>query len=154
MSILIVALVILYFLVKKGVVPINIVPGARTLYTGYVKIEPISLSDIKIKLEEQGCHANDYKGETINLCTYQETAISYENKNGIVIHPYGFGWGPISFSLTEDKLWDTKDISGPPDSNKFKEAVRQDVNTIGNIVQIRENSWEITEIKYPWMVIY
>ena len=135
----------------KGVVLINIVPGARTLYTGYVKIEPMSLSDIKTKLEEQGCHS---KGETANRCSYQETTVSYEKKNGLVIYPHGHGWGPISFSLTEDKLWDSKDIPGPPNPDKFKEEVREDVSAIGNIVQIKENSWKITETKYPWTVIY
>jgi hypothetical protein len=149
-----VALIVLYFLVMKGVVPINIVPGARTMYTGYVKIESMSLPDIKTKLEEQGCHANDYKGETTNPCRYQETTVSYEKKNSLVIYPYGYGWGPISFSLTEDKLWDSKDIPGPPNPDKFKEEVRQDVSAIGNIVQIKENSWKITETKYPWTVIY
>jgi len=153
-GIIVVALIVLYFLVMKGAVPINIVPGARTLYTGYVKIEPMSLSDIKTKLEEQGCHGNDYKGETTNPCRYQEANVSYENKNGIIVHPHGFGWGPLSFSLTEDKLWDSKDIPGPPDPNKFKEEVRQDVSAIGNIVQIKESSWKITETKYPWTVLY
>ena len=153
-GIIVVALLVLYFLVMKGAVPINIVPGARTMYTGYVKIEPMSLSDIKTKLEEQGCHTNDYKGETTNRCRYQETNVSCEKKNGLVIYPHGYGWGPISFSLTEDKLWDSKDIPGPPNSDKFKEEVRQDVSAIGNIVQIKENSWKITETKYPWTVIY
>ena len=153
-GIIVVALIVLYFLVMKGAVPINIVPGARTLYTGYVKIEPMSLSDIKTKLEEQGCHGNDYKGETANLCRYREANVSYENKNGIIVHPHGFGWGPLSFSLTEDKLWDSKDIPGPPEPNKFKEEVRQDVSAIGNIVQIKESSWKITETKYPWTVLY
>ncbi len=41
--------IVLYLLVIKGVVPINTVPGARTMYTGYVRIEPTSLSEIKIK---------------------------------------------------------------------------------------------------------
>ena len=153
-GILIAALVILYFLVMKGVVPINIVPGARTLYTGYVKIEPMSLDDIKTKLEAQGCHGNDYRDETTSRCRYQETTVSYENKNGIIVHPHGFGFGPLSFSLTEDKLWSVKDIGGPPNPDKFKEEVRQDVSAIGNIVQIKENTWEITETKYPWTVVY
>lgn len=156
LGIIVIGLTVLYFLVMKGVVPINIVPGARTMYTGYVKIEPISLSDIKTKLEAQGCHGNDYKGDITNgnPCRYQETTVSYEKKIGIVIHPHGFGWGPLSFSLTEDKLWNTKDISGPPNPDKFKAEVRQDVSAIGNIVQIKENTWKITETKYPWTVIY
>ena len=78
----------------------------------------------------------------------------FEKKIGVEIHPNGFGWGPISFYLTEDKLWDTKDIPGSPDPDKFKEEVRKDISAIGNIVQIKENSWKITETKYPWTVIY
>ena len=159
LGILIVGAIILYFLVMKGIVPINIVPinivpGARTLYTGYVKIEPMSLADIKTKLEAQGCHGNDFKGETTNPCRYSEGNVSYENKNGIIVHPHGFGWGPLSFSLTEDRLWDTKDIPGPPNPDKFKEEVRQDVSAVGNMVQIKENTWKITETKYPWTVLY
>ena len=134
--------------------PTNIVPNARTLYTGYVNIEPISLSNLKTKLEENGCHTNDFKDEGINPCRYRETNVSYENKNGIVVYPHGYGFGPMSFSLTENKLWDTKDIPGSPDPDKFKAEVRQDVSAIGNIVQIKENSWKITETKYPWDVVY
>ncbi|MFA5023974.1 MAG: hypothetical protein WC523_03410 [Patescibacteria group bacterium] len=154
LGIIIVGLIILFFLVKRDVAPVDVVPGARTLYTGYVKIEPISLTNIKSRLEAQGCHEQDFKGEKTNPCSYAETTISYEKKSGIVVHPYGFGWGPLSFSLTEDKLWNTKDIPGSPDAEKFKEEVRQDVNAIGNIVQIKENTWKITETKYPWTVIY
>lgn len=154
LGILVVALMIFYFLVIRDVAPVNIVPSARTLYTGYVKIEPISLFDIKTKLEEQGCRIDNYKGETKNPCRYQETIVSYEKKNGIVVYPHGFGWGPLSFSLTENKLWNIKDIPGPPNPDKFKEKVRQDINAIGNIVQIKENSWKIIETEYPWDVIY
>ena len=155
LGILVVGLIILYFLVICGVVPVNIVPGARTLYTGYVKIESTTLAEIKAKLEAQSCHGPDYKGErTNNPCNYQEGIISYEKKNGIIVSPHGYGWGPLSFSLTEDKLWDTKDIDGPPNPDKFKEEVRQDVSAVGNIVQIKEDTWKITETKYPWTVFY
>ena len=51
-GILIATLVILYFLIMRGVVHVNIVPDARTLYTGYVKIERVSLPDIKTNLEK------------------------------------------------------------------------------------------------------
>jgi|GEM_PF-5394599 len=153
-GILIVALTTLYMLVMKGVVPIDFSPGARTMYTGYVHIEPVSLSDIKTQLEKQGCHTINHDPETIDSCFYQETNIYYENKNGFVIYPHGQGFGPISFSLTEDTLWDNKDILGPPRSSAFKEAVRQDVQAIGNIVKIKENSWKITEMEYPWTAIY
>ncbi len=80
--------------------------------------------------------------------------MSYEDKSGLVIYPHGYGWGPTSFSLTEDILWNSKDIPGHPNPDKFKAKVRQDVSDIGNIIQLKENSWEITETKYPWTVIY
>lgn len=153
-GILVVALTALYFLVMKGIVPVNVIPGARTLYEGYVEIETISLSEIKAKLEEQGCHINDYKGEATSRCRYQETVVPFDKKNGVVIYPNGFGWGPISFYVTENKLWDTKDIPGSPNLDKFKEEVRRDVDAIGDIVRIKENSWKITETKYPWTAIY
>ena len=156
LGIIIIAFVVLYFLVMRGMLSINIFPGARTLHVGYVKIEPISLSDIKTKLEKQGCHTNDYRGERISPCVYEETIISYENekKNGIRIYPNGYGFGPLYFSLTEDKLWNITDFLGPPDPDKFKESTRRDVGAIGNIVQIKENSWKITKTKYPWTVVY
>ena len=133
--------------------PVNI-EGARTLYNGYVEIEPISLSEIKTKLEGQGCHTNDYKGERTNFCIYRETEVPYFKEVGIEIYPHGPGFGPISFYVTQNKLWADKDISGSPNPENFKEAVRQDVKDIGNIVKIRENSWKITKMEYPWTVIY
>jgi hypothetical protein len=152
---LIVAFGALYFLVVKSVVKINIFPNARTLYTGYVKIEPISLSDIKVKLEAQGCRTQDYKGETVSSCRYRDVEkIPFEKKTGIAIYPYGFGWGPMSFYITEDTLWDVQDILGSPRREKFEQEVMQDISAIGGIVQIKEGSWKITELKYPWTVSY
>ncbi len=150
-GIIIAILIIGYFLLMKGVVP---VPGARTLYTGYVSIEHISLQEIKTKLEEQGCHTTDYQGERKKFCTYRESEVPFEKANGIKIYPRGPGFGPISFYLTESSLWATKDIDGPPDLNKFREEVRQDVQEIENIVKIKESSWKITDTKYPWTVVY
>jgi len=152
--IIIVCFVSLYFLEKKGVTPTNVVADARTLYEGYVSIEPVSLAEIKIKLETQGCHTNDYTGETTNRCTYRDAVVTQLNENGIEIYPRGPGFGPVSFSITENKLWTEKDIPGPPDQKKFKEEVRQDVESLNSIFTIKENSWKITETKYPWTVIY
>lgn len=105
-------------------------------------------------MEEQGCRTNDYNGETQSRCRYIETVVPFDNEEGIQIHPRGFGFGPLSFYLTKDKLWATKDIDGTPDLNKFKEEVRQDVKDIGNTIKIKENSWKITNTKYPWTAIY
>jgi hypothetical protein len=150
-GILVIVFGALYFLAMKGVVPINIVPSARTVYTGHVEIENISLSDIKTKLEERGCHVNGYKGGadgTVSFCLY------VEKENGIEVYPRGMGWGPLSFSLTQNKLSTVKDIDGPPNPEKFKEEVRQDVTDIGNIVRIKENSWKITKTDYPVTYVY
>lgn len=135
-------------------IPSANIKNARTLYEGYVGIEPILLSEIKIKLEAQGCHINDYKGERTNRCAYRETKVTQLEENGIEIYPYGLGFGLVSFYITENKLWADKDIPGSPNPNNFKEAVRQDVNSLGNLVQFKENSWKITRTKYPWTVIY
>ncbi len=151
LGIIILAFGVLYFLAVKGVSPINVVPGARTVYTGYVEIEPVSLSDIKARLEERGCHMNGYKGGadgTVNFCLY------VEKDSGIEVYPRGMGFGPLSFFLTQNKLSTVKDIDGPPNPDKFKEEVRQDVTDIGNIVQIKENFWKITKTEYPFTAIY
>ena len=158
-GILIVALVILYILVMRGVVPVDI-PYDRTRYTGYVQIEPLSLSEIKIRLENNGCHPigyrpHDYQGETESLCRFKEVTVRFDNQNGIEIYPGAEGsWGPTSFYLTEKKLWASKDITGSPNLDKFAREVRQDVQDIGEIVQIRENSWTLTETIYPGAVTY
>lgn len=133
--------------------PANI-EGARTLYEGYVEIEQISLLEIKTRLEEQDCHTIDYKEERNNWCMYRETEVPFFKENGIEIYPHGPGFGPISFYVTERKLWAGKDIPGSPNPDNFKAAVRQDVKDIGNIVKIKENSWKIIKSQYPWTVIY
>lgn len=53
--------------------------------------------------------------------------------------------GPVSFWVTERRLWAGKDLPGSPDSEKFKDAVRTDVRGIGNVVRIKEDSWMILE---------
>jgi hypothetical protein len=133
---------------------VNNVPNARTLYEGYVEIEPISLSAIKTKLKAQGCNISDYKGGITNSCIYREIEVAQFKENGIEIYPDGYGFGPISFYVTENKLLAYKDIPGHPNPDKFKEAVRQDVHNLGDIVKIKENSWKITKMEYPWDVLY
>lgn len=151
-GILIATLIVLYFLMLGG--KPREINGARTLYEGHVQIEPVSLAVIKTQLEAQGCHVNNYEGKRDNPCMFRETGVPFFKENGLEIYPHGPGFGPISFYLTINRLWADKDIAGLPEPNKFKEALRQDVKDIGNIVKIKENSWEITKTQYPWTVIY
>jgi hypothetical protein len=87
-------------------------------------------------------------------CSYEEK-LSYDTKeNGIEVYPHGMGFGPLSFFLTQNKLSTVKDIDGPPNPNKFKEEVRQDVMDTDNIVRIKENFWKIIKTDYPVTYIY
>lgn len=124
-----------YFLASKGIVPVNVVPGARTLYEGQVSIEPVSLEQTKIQLKEKNIYYA-VEGETI------------------VVYPHGQGWGPLSFTLSKNTIKVTKDIPGTPDPEKYKEEVRQDVKDVGGIITIKENTWKITKTTYPWTVLY
>ena len=141
----------------KGIVPTpppNETENARTLYEGYVSIENISLPETKTKLESQGCHTSDYKGERTGPCIYAEAKVSQSNEDGFLIYPHGYGFGPLSFYVTTNKLGAEKDIPGAPDPEKFKAEVRQDVKQTGNVVTIKEGSWVITKTTYPWGVVY
>lgn len=144
-----------YFLAtKQRTDPIDVMPNARTFYEGSVEIEPVSLSEIKTKLEALNCHTKEYGDKKSNTCLYQETEISQLKEIGIEIYPFGPGFGPMSFFITGNKLFAEKDINGLPDPEKFKEGVRKDIASIGNIIQIKENSWNITKMTYPWTVRY
>ena len=123
------------FLAAKGVVPINVVPNARTLYEGQVNIEPVVLSEIEKLLTAKNVH---------HINTVER----------IEIYPHGPGFGPLSFTLTETLIKAQKDIPGTPDPEKYKEEVRQDVRDIGGILSIKENSWKITKTTYPFTAIY
>lgn len=133
-------------------IPPEIDTNSRTLYNGYVKIVPLSLSEIKKKLEEIGCSSPD--NLAIGWCVYTENKEPNENKDALEVYPSGFGEAPELFYITGKKLWTSKDIPGPPDPEKFKDEVRQDVRDIKNIIDIQENSWQITETTYPWDAIY
>ena len=151
--ILLAGLIIWYW----GVARVKIFPGARTGYVGYMEIEPMALSKIKTQLELQGCHIWKNEDRNKRRCWYKEAGLGdlgYEKKPGVVVYPHGGGFGPLSFSLYEEKLWDVKDIPGTPDPEKFKEAVREDVRAIGNIVKIKEDSWKIPTMNYPVNVLY
>lgn len=151
---LLLLLVAAYVLVMRGTLPVNIVPNARTLYTGSVGIEHKTLSEIREALEVAGCLPQGAARETYTRCVYREAVIQHTGTDGLVVYPHGVGFGPLSFSLSEDMLYATKDISGPPDSKKFKEEVRQDVAETGHAVEIREDAWGRVKTEYPWTVLY
>lgn len=144
-----------YVLVVRGTVQVQLVPGARTLYSGYVEIEPVSTEAIKTKLEQLGCGFNTYSKRTNGEYCMYEKAKEPENFGEIInVYANGPTFGPSGFEIAEDRVWAGKDIPGPPNPEKFKEEVRQDVQVLGSLVVIKENSWKITEMKYPWTVIY
>ena len=127
--------------------------GARTLYEVFVMINPLQLSVLKSRLEGRGCLYN-YQGEITNNCIFADSKIVKLNENGLEIFPHGPGFGPVSFIITDSKIWAQKDLDGTPDKEKYKIEVREDIENLGNIVQIMEDTWQFTKIEYPWNVIY
>ena len=125
----------LFFLASKGVLPINVVPGARTLYEGEVGIEPVGFSSIESELKARNIY---YR----------------VREDGLEICPRGVGFGPVCFLLTQNTIKASQDIPGVPDKEKYKEEVREDVGRIGNILRIKENSWKITKTEYPFTAAY
>lgn len=122
------------------------VAETRTAYWGYVEIEPVSLSELKRHLDSIGCHEIGAAGESTFPCRYKEAKVLHSDDMGIEINPSGFkAMGPVSFWVTERRLWAGKDLPGSPDPEKFKDAVRDDVRGIGSIVRIEEDSWMILE---------
>jgi hypothetical protein len=141
-------------LMAKRNSPPTEVRGARTLYSGYVKIEPISLVDLKTELERLGCRRFGDTTRTDSPCNYEVHFIAADQKENIVIYPRGPGFGPSGFIVAEDRISATKDIPGLPDPSKYKAEVREDVSFLGDILKIRENSWKITETIYPFTAVY
>jgi hypothetical protein len=148
-----VAVGILYPMAKRNPPPIE-VKGARTLYSGYVKIEPISLADLKTELERLGCRRFGDTTRTESPCNYELHFVAADKKQSIAIFPLGPGFGPVSFTVEEDRISASEDIPGLPDPSKFKAEVRKEVSFLGDILKIRENSWKITKTTYPWTAIY
>ncbi|MBI5005083.1 MAG: hypothetical protein HZC03_00505 [Candidatus Lloydbacteria bacterium] len=144
-----------FFIINPLSPSVDTSPNARTLYEGSVGVEPISLSEMKARLEKQGCHTKEYRSaNNSSKCLYQETEVAALKKTGIEIYPNGPGFGPVSFFITENTLWAEKDIRGAPNPETFKEFVRKDAESIGGIIKIKENSWNITQMEYPWTVLY
>jgi hypothetical protein len=127
----------------------------RTMYIGYVEIEPITLSRLESKLDSLGCYEMAYQGESTSRCRYAEVQVPELNEPGIKIYPRGpIGMGPNAFWVTESKIWASKDLFGLPDPEVFKAAVRTDIESIGNIVEIREASWTITKTADATNIVY
>jgi hypothetical protein len=130
-------------------------PTRRTCYSGFVEIEPVLLSELRTRLETQGCRDIGFQGETASACRYKEAQAPQSNESCIEIFPEGaFGMGPIAFWVSEGRIWVYKDLFGPPNPEDFKEAVRKDVETIGRIVRIKEDSWTIIESHDCTDVVY
>lgn len=125
---------------------------SRTYYVGYVMIEHFSLEAIAKALEKNGCIDGIGKDKAVGVCYFDYVDIN--DKNTIVVYPSGAGMGPISFSLQADRLIFDQDISGKPDKEKCKSSVRQDLASVGNVVQIVEDTWHFEKIEYPWDVVY
>jgi hypothetical protein len=139
-------------LTASSVMPVK---DGRTLYEGYVDIMPVELVTLETQLQSQGC----FDGTTnanwpTNACVYKRVNPPAGFPKGLEIFPHGAGFGPVSFYLTSSRLSLTKDISGVPDMEKFKQAVRNDIEYIKNIVTAKEDTWTLTRNEYPWTAVY
>ena len=127
-------------------------PNARTLYNGGVSINEVSLIDIKERLERQGCRNLSFVGEKTKPCLYRDTYML--DKGYIEVYPGGVGWGPLSFTITKNSVSAEKDIPGSPDIEKYKNEVRADILNTNIGLEIKENSWKLNKVTYPWSVVY
>lgn len=131
------------------------VKDGRTLYEGYVDFEPAGLDAIEAKLLASGClNGQGVDAWPAGKCVYKRVNPPAGFPKGIEVFPRGPGMGPISIYFTDSRLAATKDISGVPDIEKFKEAVRADLKTMGNVVNLKEASWQFTKTEYPWAAVY
>lgn len=124
---------------------------SRTAYSGNVKIESTTFEKIISVLREKGCNEMAATTNEISRCYYRRTQLE-NTDDSLVVYPNGMGWGPISFVVTQKRLFFSKDISGKPDIEKLKTQVREDALFTG--VQIQENSWKLESVRYPWDVVY
>ena len=116
--------------------------SSRTLYQGSVKIKPVSLSKIKAQLTELGCNTKSRR------CVFVEEGKTLE------IFPNGPGFGPLSFLLSRTEISAAEDISGAPDIEKFKKALRAQIAILGSAVVLVEDSWVLKKTTHPWTAIY
>lgn len=130
---------------------------ARTQYGGYVELEPVDLTKLSDDLSINGCIR--ISGPIENpppKCHWSRMTIGpkLDSKGGdtVVIYPNGLGWGPSSFEVTTDKMLFGKDLNGKPNLSKLKEAVRKDAAAAG--LTLKESSWHLKSVRYPWNVLY
>lgn len=124
---------------------------SRTAYGGYVKIDSTTLEDVVDTLQKNRCKAISPVVTEDTRCYYRRILLQ-NTEDSLIVYPNGMGWGPISFTITSEKLFFSKDILGKPDIEKLKVDVRKDASFAD--VKIRENSWKIESVRYPWDVIY
>lgn len=122
-----------------------------TVYNGYVKIDSTTFERVTSALQEKGCKEKMAMTSEISRCYYQQRRLPVTG-DSLAIYPSGLGWGPISFTITTDKLFFSKEISGKPDLENLKTHVRKDASFAG--VQIHENSWRLESVGYPVNLIH
>src|SRR4051812_13548556 len=113
--------------------------AARTLYEGSVALaEPISIQQLKQKLESRGCRAGGYLAYSAEKpCTYAEI----ESGAGIEVHSHGQGFMPSGFTLMNGRISGVRDISGTPDPKAFEASLRSDILGLDVGIKLDENSW-------------
>ncbi len=114
--------------------------GVRKYYQGYVQIESIDMEALIDRLERVGCIENG------TSCHYifdkEKSALSINlYKKGLI--PFGPGAG---FQISDNKLYAGFDIEGRRDAKKFENAVREQIQKVGNAVVPIEGTWKIIEI--------
>ncbi len=140
---------VLIYLFFRGRTQTSVLPpesNSRTLYTGEVGIIPVSLTVIEKKLIAEGC-GKIAKG---SACVYRYTSSSSK----IEVFPHGPGFGPVSFQLSTSSIYSVQDIGGKPDPEIYKKGVRGEITLLGNSISLKEDSWKIIDMKYPWDAQY
>ena len=120
-------------------------------YSARVGIDSTSFSLIEQRLTNNGCEPLP---QTTRGPSCYFGRISRDGQNVIRIYPEGAaGFGSISFDVSEDTLYAAKDVRGPQSEELFKQAVRDDLALVGNVVTIREDAWVVdgvTEVTWVY----
>ena len=107
----------------------------RTLYEGYVEIEPTTLAKLTSSLA-QGCRLP---------CVYQETVDPFDEQPGFEIFPKGQGLAARSFFVTENRVYAVIELPGMANPDAYQAQVRRDMQAAGITLQLKENSWTIVK---------
>lgn len=137
---------------------------SRTLYSGTVGIEKKSKQMIITDLENHGCadissQKKEAKSSVSVSCYFVSSFSEDEIKHGIgtkgiLVYPFGPGWGPVSFEISDTNIYFGEDIAGLPDIEKVKRSVREKVKKVLSDVQIDENTWAVESVLYPVNFVY